>query len=231
MRWPLDSFTITQHYNPQHQGTDLGGNPVGTPIKSPASGVVVAVGEDVNYLGGKYIIVRSGGYDFYMGHNSRNIAKTNQKVNKGDIIAEVGDTGSYRPQGFGPHVHFQIRCLSSNTLAIDPEKFLVNTIKEEDVKINDVHEAKLLKKMVFHRDVSDAEVSQDVGRTIRQLYDQFLASPEWLTVNHYILVLPGKFDALQKQLAALEESNKRSDLVKLKERMKQISDELEQLSK
>lgn len=109
MRWPLDSFTITQTFNspPGHGGLDLAA-PKGTDIHSPVTGTVIGDGEDPNYVGGKYVIVREDGgarREFYMGHMDSNSVVNGQHVTEGQVIGKVGQTG----QATGPHVHFQIR--------------------------------------------------------------------------------------------------------------------------
>lgn len=121
MRWPLDNFQVTQGFylvaqpgHSVHTGIDLAA-PEGSSIKSPIAGTVVGDGEDPNYIGGKYVIIREDGgrrREFYMGHMSLNEAVNGQHFNEGDEIGKVGRTG----QATGPHVHFQVRNFGGGAL-------------------------------------------------------------------------------------------------------------------
>jgi murein DD-endopeptidase MepM/ murein hydrolase activator NlpD len=75
--------------------------PAGAPINATMSGTV-ATGFDANGYG-NYIIITSGAKETLYGHCSKLIAKNGQKVNKGDIIAEVGTTG----RSTGNHLHLR----------------------------------------------------------------------------------------------------------------------------
>ena len=56
-------------------------------------------------VGGNYITIDHGdGYRTYYGHCSKIIASTGQYVEKGEVIAYIGNTGYVT----GPHVHFQV---------------------------------------------------------------------------------------------------------------------------
>lgn len=56
-------------------------------------------------VGGNYITIDHGdGYRTYYGHCSRIIASAGQYVEKGEVIAYIGNTGYVT----GPHVHFQV---------------------------------------------------------------------------------------------------------------------------
>lgn len=107
MRYPLDNFTVTQGYSSAHTGIDLA-QPSGTPVKSPVTGTVIAVGTNPSYIGGRYVIVKEdggNGYEYYTGHHNSTYVSVGQRVAEGQVIATVGATG----QATGPHVHFQIR--------------------------------------------------------------------------------------------------------------------------
>ena len=56
-------------------------------------------------VGGNYITIDHGdGYRTYYGHCSKIIASAGQYVEKGEVIAYIGNTGYVT----GPHVHFQV---------------------------------------------------------------------------------------------------------------------------
>jgi len=88
----------------------------GSPVSAVASGVV----EFVDWIDayGKCIIINHGGgyYTLYAQVSSAFVAQ-NQKVKAGDVIAEVGDTGSLN----GFECHFEVR---QGKQALDPRAWL-----------------------------------------------------------------------------------------------------------
>jgi murein DD-endopeptidase MepM/ murein hydrolase activator NlpD len=100
-----------------HTGIDIDAE-IGTPIKSSSAGTVVKVGEDETY--GKYVIVRSGKYDVIYAHCRKIIVEERQKVQQGEIIGEVGDTGITS----GPHLHFEIQ---EDGRPVSPMEMLIKT--------------------------------------------------------------------------------------------------------
>lgn len=98
-----------------HKGLDIAA-PTGTKIKAAASGTVSYSGVKGGY--GNLIIINHGnGITTYYGHCSKLIAKVGDKVNAGDIIAEVGSTGN----STAPHLHLEIR---ENGIYINPMNYL-----------------------------------------------------------------------------------------------------------
>lgn len=86
-----------------HKGIDIA-NKSGTKIKAAGSGVVTYAGYYGGY--GKVIIISHGyGYQSIYGHNKKLFVKVGQHVKKGEVIAEMGNTG----KSTGPHLHFEIR--------------------------------------------------------------------------------------------------------------------------
>ncbi|NQY01324.1 MAG: M23 family metallopeptidase [Flavobacteriaceae bacterium] len=118
--WPTKGV-ITSGYGPRwgrmHRGIDIAA-PVGTPIVSSAPGEVITVGWDSGGYG-KYLKVRhpDGSVTLY-GHNSRHLVRRGQKVEQGQKIAEMGNTG----RSTGPHLHYEIRPLGKGPQ--DPMAFL-----------------------------------------------------------------------------------------------------------
>lgn len=98
-----------------HNGADFGA-PVGTLIHATADGVVKAAGRDGGY-GLRIIIDHGYGIETLYGHCSKLEAKVGQKVERGDVIARVGDTGT----STGPHVHYEVRL---NGEPVDPASYL-----------------------------------------------------------------------------------------------------------
>jgi murein DD-endopeptidase MepM/ murein hydrolase activator NlpD len=81
--------------------------PIGTPIYASAKGkVILSISGGWNGGYGSFIIIsHDNGTQTLYAHNSKNIVKLGDTVDKGDLIAKVGQTG----HATGPHVHFEIR--------------------------------------------------------------------------------------------------------------------------
>ncbi len=103
-----------------HTGMDFTA-PIGTPIYATGNGLV----ESVEYNGrgyGNNIIVNHGfGYKTLYGHMSRFNVRNGQRINRGDIIGFVGNTGS----STGPHVHYEV---IRNGNKINPINFFYNDL-------------------------------------------------------------------------------------------------------
>ena len=85
-----------------HQGQDFS-VPTGTPIFAPADGVV----KRAYYIGGfgNHIkLDHSSGYTTTFAHLSKIFVRHGQKVNRGDIIGETGNTG----RSTAPHLHYEV---------------------------------------------------------------------------------------------------------------------------
>jgi len=98
-----------------HEGIDIAARK-GTDIRAAAPGRVILSG----WLGGygRVVIVKhAGAYSTVYAHTSRNRVKKGQFVEKGQVIAEVGDTGNAK----GAHLHFEIR---RDSKARDPMRYL-----------------------------------------------------------------------------------------------------------
>ena len=85
-----------------HQGQDFS-VPTGTPIFAPADGVV----KRAYYIGGfgNHIkLDHTSGYSTTFAHLSKIFVRHGQKVNRGDIIGETGNTG----RSTAPHLHYEV---------------------------------------------------------------------------------------------------------------------------
>lgn len=86
-----------------HYGVDLAAE-AGTEVRCFADGTVTAVGDSSSY--GRYCVVaHEGGYSTLYAHCSRITASSGATVNRGQKIAEVGETG----MATGPHLHFELQ--------------------------------------------------------------------------------------------------------------------------
>ena len=98
-----------------HTGLDIG-VAHGTPVKVADSGVVTFSDWWGGY--GRCIIVDHGrGYATLYAHLSVQSVKKGDRVDKGQVIGNVGSTG----YSTGPHLHFEVR---KNGETVDPKKFL-----------------------------------------------------------------------------------------------------------
>ena len=98
-----------------HEGLDIAAS-TGTPVYATADGVVARVGYYSSY--GKAVVIDHGyGYRTLFGHNSKTVIKRGTRVQRGDKIAEVGNTG----RSTGPHVHYEVQL---NGIPIDPRASL-----------------------------------------------------------------------------------------------------------
>ena len=85
-----------------HHGIDIVAKE-GEPILASASGVVIFSDWTYNY-GNLIILYHRDGYFTHYAHNKQNFKKSLDVVERGDVIALVGNTGS----STGPHLHFEI---------------------------------------------------------------------------------------------------------------------------
>jgi murein DD-endopeptidase MepM/ murein hydrolase activator NlpD len=118
--WPIEqvkglSSVLGLRWGVLHTGIDI---PAlnGTPIRAVMEGRVIEEGYNNGY--GKVITIehRNGVITRYA-HNSANLVRQGDYVQKGQIIALVGSTG----QSTGNHLHFEVRC---NDVPMDPLDFL-----------------------------------------------------------------------------------------------------------
>ena len=96
-----------------HQGQDIT-VPSGTPIFAPADGVV----KRAYYIGGFGNHVKLGhssGYTTTFAHLSKIFVRHGQKINRGDIIGETGNTG----RSTAPHLHYEVHFRGSPKNPID----------------------------------------------------------------------------------------------------------------
>ena len=98
-----------------HEGIDFAGKP-GTPITAVAAGIVTWSGPRYGY-GNLVEINHGGGIITRYAHNSKNLVKVGDKVEKGEVIAVMGSTG----RSTGTHVHFEVL---KNGKPVNPKTFI-----------------------------------------------------------------------------------------------------------
>jgi len=88
-----------------------------TPILAAEKGTVIYADNGLDSYGNLILVRHKNGYVTAYAHNSKNVARKNQKVQKGEVIAMAGNTGNVdRPQ-----LHFEVR---RNAQAVNPLKVL-----------------------------------------------------------------------------------------------------------
>ena len=116
-RWPSDGMVISRYVqgDTSQQGIDIGGKS-GQPVKASADGTVVYSGAGLVGYGELIIIKHNNEWLSAYAHNRRRLVAEGSKVNAGDVIAEMGRTGTMRDM-----LHFEIR---RNGKPVDPLLFL-----------------------------------------------------------------------------------------------------------
>ncbi|MBD2428216.1 M23 family metallopeptidase [Phormidium sp. FACHB-1136] len=106
-----------------HEGIDFAG-PVGQPILATADGVVVKADYDRGY--GNHIKIDHGyHYETLYAHLSTMTVKLGDRVQRGDVIGHLGNTG----RSSGPHLHYGIY---RNGRAMNPRYFLKLETRPEE---------------------------------------------------------------------------------------------------
>ncbi|WP_065761911.1 M23 family metallopeptidase [Pseudomonas defluvii] len=117
---PLSSrFGVRRFFNGEernpHAGLDFA-VPAGTPIKTPANGKVILVGN--YFFNGNTVFVDHGqGFISMFCHMSKIDVKPGQTLSRGAVIGRVGSTG----RATGPHMHWNV---SLNDARVDPAIFI-----------------------------------------------------------------------------------------------------------
>ncbi len=86
-----------------HCGLDISCD-VGTPVRAALDGTVIFSGWKDGY-GNVVVLKHDNGYITVYGHNSNNLVQEGDSVQKGQVIAKSGMTGSVT----GAHLHFEFR--------------------------------------------------------------------------------------------------------------------------
>jgi len=110
----INPFT-GQHY--LHRGIDISNHRAGDPIVAAADGRVVAVEFDMNGFGNNVIIAHRHGFFTRYAHMQRFNVQIGQRVQQGDVIGWVGNTGL----STGPHLHYEVHIGSD---VVDPFQYI-----------------------------------------------------------------------------------------------------------
>jgi len=104
--WPAEGpvvSTFGHRRSGWHGGIDIKA-PLGTPVQAAAAGVVVTAGVETRY-GLVVKIEHKAGFMTVYAHNDVNLVEVGDRVDAGDLIALVGNTGRATTY----HVHFEVR--------------------------------------------------------------------------------------------------------------------------
>ena len=127
--WPIRggighiSMRFGQNVNPFtgqyyiHRGIDISTYRAGDPIVATADGQVVTVEYDYNGFGNNVIIRHKHGFYTRYAHMQSFRVQTGQRVQQGEIIGYIGNTGL----STGPHLHYEVHIGSD---VVDPYKYI-----------------------------------------------------------------------------------------------------------
>jgi murein DD-endopeptidase MepM/ murein hydrolase activator NlpD len=99
-----------------HEGIDVTA-PYGAPIEAPANGTVIQTGWEAGY--GNMVVIDHGyGIVTKFAHASRILVRVGEKVTRGELIGQVGNTGL----STGPHLHYEVHV---NGRPVDPRRYIL----------------------------------------------------------------------------------------------------------
>lgn len=88
----------------RHEGVDIPAR-MGSHVRAAEAGRVVHSNNSLAGYGNMIIVKHAGNLSTVYAHNRKNLVRMGQFVKKGQVIAEVGQTG----RATRPHVHFEVR--------------------------------------------------------------------------------------------------------------------------
>lgn len=113
--WPAEGRVIGQFDEGKNKGIDIAGRP-GQQVLAAGGGKVMYAGSGIRGYGNLVIVKHSNGLLSAYAHNRSILVKEGQSVNKGQAIAEMGDSDSDTVK-----LHFEIR---QQGKPVDPSRFL-----------------------------------------------------------------------------------------------------------
>ncbi|ASB49643.1 M23 family metallopeptidase [Alkalitalea saponilacus] len=118
--WRIDPIYKTRRF---HEGIDFSA-PTGTEIYATGDGVITSVRNSaIGY--GKHIEIDHGfGYSTLYAHLDEFNVRVGQRVNRGDVIGFVGNTG----KSTAPHLHYEVRIKGR---AVDPTHYFFQDLTPE----------------------------------------------------------------------------------------------------
>lgn len=106
-----------------HEGMDFSAN-IGTPIYATGNGTVTKAGWQSGY--GRVVVINHGyGYETLYAHMNKINVRVGQKVTRGEVIGEVGNTG----KSTGPHLHYEVHVKGR---VVNPVNYYFMDLNAED---------------------------------------------------------------------------------------------------
>lgn len=106
-----------ERWNSFHKGIDIAGD-IGDDVFAAMDGEVIYAEYNNGGYGNLIIVKHEDNMSTYYGHLSEYHVKVGDKIKKGNVIGEVGNTGF----STGPHLHFELRV---DDEAVDPTDYIV----------------------------------------------------------------------------------------------------------
>jgi murein DD-endopeptidase MepM/ murein hydrolase activator NlpD len=107
LTWPVKDGWFGRGYGSgesgYHLAIDIEGER-GSDVMAAAPGVVGYVGNELRGYGNVILVVHPGGWVTLYGHNQEILVRAGERVEQGQVLAELGSTG----RSMGPHVHFEL---------------------------------------------------------------------------------------------------------------------------
>ena len=113
--WPSDGKVVANFDEGKNKGIDIAGKP-GQQVMAAGSGKVMYAGSGIRGYGNLVIVKHSNSLLSAYAHNRSILVKEGQNVNKGQMIAEMGDSDADSVK-----LHFEIR---QQGKPVDPSRFL-----------------------------------------------------------------------------------------------------------
>ena len=115
--WPSNGQVIAGFDEAKNKGIDIAGK-AGDPVLAAADGQVVYAGAGLRGYGNLVIVKHNNTYLTAYAHNQKLLVKEDQRVRRGDKIAEMGSSDADRVK-----LHFEVRRQGK---PVDPAKFLAS---------------------------------------------------------------------------------------------------------
>lgn len=113
--WPANGQVIAGFDEAKNKGIDIAGK-AGDPVLAAADGQVVYAGAGLRGYGNLVIVKHNNTYLTAYAHNQKLLVKEDQKVRRGEKIAEMGNSDADRVK-----LHFEVRRQGK---PVDPSRFL-----------------------------------------------------------------------------------------------------------
>ena len=123
--WPVEGRVISPFGDNPNGGRNDGINisvPRGTPVRAADAGEVSYVGNELKGYGNLILIRHDNGFVTAYAHADGVHVKRGERVERGHVIATVGDTGNVSQ----PQLHFELRY---GTEPVDPTPYLIEAPK------------------------------------------------------------------------------------------------------